>query len=580
MQNLIIVITAAFVLGVGVYVYWYSTKLQKRLKEREKQMSQKVYEAAILRELGERMGYSLNVQKVVDIITGSLRQFIRYAAVSYMLLEPGKVVFKMQLEKSVSRDFVDDVKGRMLGSLSALLNKEINGDNLEETLTGAILIEDLKEPVRSYFNIPLIIGEKVVGVLTVADIIPGLYSGEETTILYKITNQASRAVTSLHEVVETEQRKVNAMVESMGEGVVMTDKNYQIIVVNPAAKELIGIEDKEDTNIFDFIEKLGSQFDIRGKLEEAIKLNKEINLKNILIGERSFKIFVSPVKVNKTLDEDDIIGGVVIFHDITKEMEAEKMKEDFTSMMVHELRSPLDGIKKMTELMKEDGEMTKVENEEYIEMIHEGSSQMLGLVNDLLDAAKISAGKFEVNKSPASIKDLIKKRIDFYTSSASKSKIKLVSEIDPNMPEQVNIDVFRMSQVLNNLISNAIKFTPPSGEVRVQAFMHKKDANLNEELEKAGIKWHVNPEENKIQLNKNCLIMGVTDTGIGLAKENLPLLFNKFKQFTSKAVSGESGTGLGLAIVKGIVEAHGGVIGVDSIEGSGTTFYLCLPNEL
>jgi signal transduction histidine kinase len=205
---------------------------------------------------------------------------------------------------------------------------------------------------------------------------------------------------------------------------------------------------------------------------------------------------------------------------------------------------------------------------------------MLGLVNDLLDAAKISAGKFEVNKSPESIKDLIKKRIDFYTSSANKAKIKLVQEIDLGMPEQIKIDSFRMSQVLNNLISNAIKFTPAGGEVRVQAFMHKKDANLNEELEKAGIKWHVDSEKNNLKLDKDCLIMGVTDTGIGLAKENIPLLFNKFKQFTSKAISGEKGTGLGLAIAKGIVEAHGGVIGVDSTEGSGTTFYFSISEVL
>src|SRR3989338_3539558 len=155
-----------------------------------------------------------------------------------MLFEPDKVIFKVHLKRSVHRRFVTDIRDRMLGSLSALLDREFDKKDVKEILSGAILIEELDEPVRSFFNIPLVIDEKVVGVLTVADTKTGLYKEEEMTILYKIIQQASKAVTSLQGVVKTEQKKLNSMVESMADGVVMTDNDYRVVVANPAVKSM------------------------------------------------------------------------------------------------------------------------------------------------------------------------------------------------------------------------------------------------------------------------------------------------------------------------------------------------------
>jgi len=225
MENIAIIVLASFSVAVGAFSYWKSRSLRSALQAREVDTQRRMYELAILKELGDRIGYSLDVQKIVDIITGSLRQFVQYSAVSYMLLEPEKIVFKMHLEQSVSRGFVDDVRQRMLDSLSALLSKEFKKEFVEETLSGAILVEELGEPVRSFFNIPLVIGDKAVGVLTVAHTKSGLYKEEEMTILYKITKQASDAVTRLHNVVKTEQAKLSAMVESIYEGIVMTDND-------------------------------------------------------------------------------------------------------------------------------------------------------------------------------------------------------------------------------------------------------------------------------------------------------------------------------------------------------------------
>ncbi len=565
-------------LAGGIFLYFSSRRLKTAMHKREEEMERRMYELAILKELADRTGYSFNVQKIIDIITGSLHQFMEYSAVSYMLLQPEKIIFKVHLEKSVSRGFVNDIQDRMLKSVSALLSKEFKKDQVEEVITGAILVEEMKEPVRSFFNIPLVIGEEVVGVLTIADTKPDLYGEEETTILYKITRQASQAVTRLQEVIETEQRKLNAMVESMAEGVVMTDKDYRVLVVNPAAKNAVGMEDKKEVTIFDFIDRLGGKFDIRGKLEESVKLDKQLKSGDVLIGDKYFQIFVSPVKGSMGMNKEQIFGGVVIFHDITHDKEVEKMREDFTSMMVHELRSPLNGIYMLTQLMEKQKKMEKKLIAKNVGIIQNSASSMLTLVNDLLDAAKLESGKFEIQPAPTDLKGLINERIEFYKPLAQDKQLSITAKFGPDLPAKVNLDPVRISQVLNNLVSNAIKFTQPGGHVTIKSFHHKQNVNIQEEAKGAGVDW----QSGKTMENENnfqdSVVVAVTDTGEGMSTENISRLFNKFVQFQSKAKGKEQkGTGLGLVIAKGIIEAHHGIIKVTSEEGKGSTFYFLLP---
>ena len=563
--SIIFVIFLAFF----IFVVNKNKKIRADLEKREEDTKRKMYEIAILKELGDRMGYSLNVQNIIDIITGSLRQFIGYSAVSYMFLEPEKIIFKVHLEKSVSRKFIDNIKERMLGSLSALLNIDFKTKRIEEILSGAILAEEQEEPVKSFFNIPLVIAGKVVGGLTIADIKAGLYKEEEMTILYKITQQASQAVTKLQEVVAIEQGKFNAMVSSMAEGVVMTDPDYRILVVNPAAKKAVGLENKKELTIFDFIDKLSGKFDVRGKIEESVKLDKIFLSEEIALQNSFFQIAVSPVKYG---NGKDILGCVIIFRDITHEKEVERIKEDFTSMIVHELRSPLDTIKKMVEMMR-NSKVKKAEQSEYFQIMHHSSSDMLELINNLLDMAKIEAGKFELKKQPSDIKEIVKDCISFFSIASKDAKVKITSQLAKNIPDKADFDPHTISQVFNNLVSNAVKFSKENGKIIIQVLFHKKGGIFEKESEESGIKWFL---KKKITDIPDSLLMTVTNEGKGVSSEEIDKLFNKFVQV--KTVFGKKGgTGLGLAISKSIIESHGGIIGVESTEGEKTTFYFTIP---
>ncbi len=578
--TVISVLLALCGLTTSIYFLVKDRQAKAVLAKREQDVSRRMYELAILKELGDRIGYSLDVQQIIDIIINSLHQFIDYSAVSYMLLGPEKLIFKMHLERSVHQRFVNDIRDRMLGSLSALLDREYNKKDVKEIISGAIIIEELDEPVRSFFNIPLVIDEKVVGVLTVADTKTGLYKEEEMTILYKIIQQASKAVTSLQGVVKSEQAKVNAMVESMADGVVMTDIDYRIMVVNPSARAIIGLPKKEGITIFDFIDNLEGKFDIRGKLEESVKLNKPFKSEEVLIRDKFYRVFVFPVNANITgaVEEKTAVGGVVIFHDVTAERAVEQIREQFTSMIVHELRTPLSGINKISELLRSGNPpLSKKEFDEYIKMISVNSTSMLDLVNDILDVAKLEAGKFDVKKEPTNIRQVIDNRIEFFKVSANDAKLSLRSVYDSELPELVPLDQSAIKQVLNNLMSNALKFTKASGSVDVLLLHHKVGAKITEEFTRLGVNASVALPEEKFVDVPESVVVAVSDSGSGITPAGQKELFNKFKQLDNRAETGIKGTGLGLAIAKGIVEEHGGSIGVVSEIGVGSVFYFVLP---
>jgi len=559
----IIVFTILIIASIFIY-----KKLKNNLdNNREDENKSKMYEIEILNKLSDKIDYSLNIQDTVETITSSLTEFIDYSTVSYMLLFPEKIIFKTNIKKPISRRFVDDVKRKMSDSISLILNENFDNTKVEEILVGLDINQDSNELIGSFFNIPLVISDKVIGLLTIADTRQSFYREEEMTTLYKIAQQSTQAITRLQGVVESEKSKLNAMVASMTDGVIMTDKDYRVLVVNPAARKAIGLENENDLTVSDIANNLKEKFDLRDKIEESVRLDKVFLSDEISLPSGFFKVVVSPVK-----DSRRTLGCVVVFRDMTREKEVERIKEDFTSMIVHELRSPLDSIKKMSEMMRA-SEVKKAKREECFQMIYSSSSDMLELINNLLDIAKIEAGKFELLKQKSDIKKTIESRILFFDIAAKDAKVKISSCFSKDIPNDVEFDPHTISQVLNNLISNAIKFTKEGGNITVQALFHKKGESLEKESKDSGINWFVKKDMTSIP---DSLLVAVTDSGIGIPKDQIDKLFNKFIQAKSTFVE-KGGTGLGLAITKSIIDSHNGLVGVDSVEGQGTTFYFTLP---
>ena len=567
---IIFVLIIFSIIGVWEFLVFQKNKKEKQdLIKREQEAKYRIYEISILNELNDKIGYSLGAENIADVIIRSLSDIVEYSLVSYILPLPEKIIFRADIKDPVSYNFVEQIKLSMKTDLSVALGTDFKNLKIEEKLWGNTLSQEQNQKVGSIFSVPLVISGKVVGLLGVANLKPNFYNEKQISTVQKIAQLAGQAVTRLQEVIEAENSKLNAMVASMSDGVVMTDTDYRILVANPSAKKFVGLEEKQDLSINDFINGLSSKIDLKDKIEEGVRLDKVFVSEEISVNEKFFKIVVSPVKgKNKTL------GCVIVFRDITKEKEIEQIKADFTSMIVHELRSPLDSIKKILEMIR-NSKLKKQKQEEYLQLIYGSSSDMLELVNNLLDVAKIEAGKFELKKQPSDIKEIIKGRILFFDIASKNAKINLQSQIQENIPENINFDPHMVSEVLNNFISNAIKFNIENGNVVVQALIHKQGQNIQETAKQSKIEWFLKKDSLEVS---DSLVVAVTNTGRGIPGDQIGKLFNKFFQVKTDFAQ-KQGTGLGLAIAKSIAESHGGIVGVDSIEGKGATFYFTLPLE-
>lgn len=570
---------AAVSLTFGIGANWKSRRFRIAIEKREEQIKRKMYEIAILKEVSDRVGYSLSVEKILSVITGSLDRLITYSTASYMLVEPDRVIFNLNLEESVSDGFIKDVEGRMRSSLSALLSQDLASYKVDKTVTGTLIDDESTSSVRSFFNIPIVIDGIVVGLITVADTKAGLYKEEDMTILYKITNQASLAITQLQQVVKTEQAKLRSMVEGMSDSVVMMDTEYRVSVVNKAAKQTLGFADVDTVGVFDVIEKLGGAIDLRTKLEECMHRGEIISGEELTLNDRYYQLLIAPAKGSSGAVLDKVLGAVIILHDITKEKEVEKLRDDFTSMLVHEMRTPLDSIKKMSALIRSEGVGKDIKGEEeYLQMIYQNSSQMLEMVNDLLDVAKLESGKFDISKRTSDIKRVVKERLMFFKISAKDRDIRLAGVLGPDIPNEMDFDPMRIGQVINNFLSNAVKFTPKGGQVTAQVLRHRAGAHVKVEAQMHGVKWFMSDDEAaRIDaLEGDVIVIAVTDSGSGISEVDITKLFQKFKQVGLSVHNGVTGTGLGLVVSKGIVETHDGIVGLASREGVGSTFYFTL----
>lgn len=522
-------------------------KTKKLLLAQDALQKQKIYQISILKEIQDRIGYSLDVEKVIDVITGSLRNLFPYSTASSVVVKEDKLIFKIYVEETVSRSFIDEVKKSMLASLSALLEHLPNAS--DELLSGVPLSQDNTLALASFFHIPLVISSKVVGLINVSSTKPNLYQENEMTILYQITEQASNALSRLETVLEAEKAKLTSLIRGLADGVFMLDQKGNLIIINDTAKKMLNIQSDHPT-LIEAVSSIPSQYQMLAKIHDAVAQNKTIEEKEVILGDKTVQVFVSPVA-------GPLPAVSVLLHDITIEKNLSQVKEDFTNIMVHELRAPITAIKDSAEIIISDKyHLSKDEKTEFLEIINQQSKLLLDQIASILDAAKLEAGKFTIKKAQSDISELIQEEIKTFTPPAAKKHIDISSDIPQDLPK-FSFDRIRIAQVLNNLLSNSLKFTPEGGKIKVSA-----------------------------KLNPNQIQISVSDTGIGIPKDQQENLFSKFTQAdTSSHFANTQGTGLGLYVVKGIVEAHGGSVSIESPaspsqggqENQGTTISFSIP---
>ena len=341
-----------------------------------------------------------------------------------------------------------------------------------------------------------------------------------------------------------EKSRLKTVINRMANGVMVTNRNLEVVLHNPALMRLMEISEEVENPVP--IAKIMNDESIIGTLRQ-IQSGESPQDESISQETRAGLNILRAISAPVLGPDKSSAGTVTVLEDITAFKQLDQMKSDFVNMVAHELRSPLVSIRQLNTVLLEGlaGPLEK-KQQDFVDRATKKIDALLGLINDLLDVAKIEAGKFVQHQVPTDIDRIIEEIVALMEPRANEEGITLTFSCQDM--KQVQADPKNMEEIFNNLISNAINYSPEGGRVTVTA------QALGEYME-----------------------IKVRDTGVGIPPEELPKIFDKFYRIKHPKTRQVMGTGLGLAIVRGIIEAHHGTIDVESVVDKGTTFRILLP---
>jgi PAS domain S-box-containing protein len=419
------------------------------------------------------------------------------------------------------------------------------------------LTEYSKKLAAHDFSAPVDIGsDDEIGLL--ADTMKSM-----ATDLQEVFDRYEQAINDAIVELQDTLTYLNAVIDNMADGLLVTDTDGIITHMNPALSYMFDLTEgqmmgKNCEAVF------GSG--LAGLVEKTRSFTDEVFTSEVgLARNRVGKAVATGIHKDTFQSEERGIGSVILIRDITTDKEVDRMKTDFISTVSHELRTPLTSVRGFTEIIKkrlsEDifpqllaDDNKSIEKavrriKENIEIILSEGERLTTLINDVLDISKLEAGKVEWKMQQVRLCDIIDRAIDATSSLFEQKRLPLIKDIDNDLPA-VTGDRDRLIQVVLNLLSNAVKFT-----------------------ERGAVTCRVKRTGQEI-------VVGVTDTGIGIVETDMERVFEKFRQTGDTLTEKPTGTGLGLSICRQIVEHHGGRIWVESDPGRGSNFFFTIPLSL
>ena len=507
-------------------------------------LQRRIESLSILYDVAAASGDMSSYPDIVQLIMRALGKMLRFD-VAATLIAPsegsGAAVMHMHCQTPCDETTLTETRDRCIELYATLTGRQLDEEQLSVQVTGE-RVGETSRPQRpgSSTHVPLVVDSNVVGIIFVAATRARAFTLDDEKLLYVLANQTGDAVRRLSTRLVDERRKLGLMVESMADGVVMTDDSGEVFLINPAARRMLGIGRDADATRKYLKDKLGFYpFDLvvvaGGVVREELK-----------IGDQVLHSIVSPV-VDAT---GKVVGTVVVLRDITERKELDRRKEEFVSVVSHELRTPLTSIAGALDIvLKEYAGGLSDKQRRYLELARDSCSKLNIIVDDLLDVARFERGKMAMSFSPMPLDALARDCTDRYRAAAEAKRVTLTFRADEGT--RIVGDADRLTQVLHNLLSNAIKFTPDGGRIEVEVFGPGVASS------------HVG--------------VSVWNNGETIPEHDRERVFDKFEQVQASSTRRVGGTGLGLAISRAIVEGHGGRIWVENAP-SGTKFVFTLPS--
>ena len=387
----------------------------------------------------------------------------------------------------------------------------------------------------------------------VKDLIAGDYSqvldmqgSSEITNITNNLNDLSEVIRLTQENLEQESKRLHSILSYMTDGVLATNRRGQIIMINDMAKRQLGVErdDALNQNILELL-KIEEEYELRDLITQSPELM--IYSQNVNGEYISLRVRFALIR-----RESGFISGLVaVLHDTTEQEKEERERRLFVSNVSHELRTPLTSVKSYLEALDE-GALTEPVAPDFIKVSLDETNRMMRMVTDLLHLSRIDNATSHLDVELINFTAFITfilNRFDKMKSQDEEKKYELVRDYPINSV-WIEIDTDKMTQVIDNILNNAIKYSPDGGKITVN-----------------------------MKTTDDQMILSISDQGLGIPKEDLPKIFDRFYRVDKARSRAQGGTGLGLAIAKEIIKQHKGFIWAKSEYGKGSTFTIVLPYD-
>ena len=380
----------------------------------------------------------------------------------------------------------------------------------------------------------------------------GIDTDDEIGDLAKVFNQISKRIEEEQAVTETERRKLATIIESMMDGIITTDNNGRIILINTSAEDMLGGRNDEIFIGKDVLKILNiTEYE---SIEEILEAEDSL-LVNASKSDEELLLRAEISKIEKEDKEDltqmstELEGYIIVLYDVTDQERQEKERREFVSTVSHELRTPLTTMNSYIEALEEGVLEDKELAPQFIDTIHKETTRMIRMVNELMQLGKMDIKEEHYEKEFIDINKMLEQITDrFALTHPEKNFIKHI----PKSPIFVEGDQDKLTQVFDNIVNNAIKYSPNGKNITVRV--------------------RQNYHHNRVSIS-------IKDEGVGIPLVHIDKIFNRFYRVDKSRQRSMGGTGLGLALAKTIVEAHKGRIWAQSREGYGSIIFVTLPCE-
>jgi PAS domain S-box-containing protein len=562
--------------------------LEERVRERTRELEEEKERLATIHEISTEVSKVLDLDTLLHTSLEALARITHAEHASIMLVEEEnsnlmvtRAVLGVPRSDNYTRfAFGTGIAGWVAQNRRALLVEDVNNDPRWISIPGG----SLRKREGSMLATPLTFQGNVLGVLSLSHREAGFFheghlrlvnasagaiaTGINNANLYTMILAEAERRTELLDRMRKEASQVNAILQSLSDGVIVCDTQGSVLLPNPAAARIFqrGVEELVVWNLHDLLNRyLGprtAEMPLNELLQRPLRPNNQPRIYDttIKVGQKVVSLTLGPV----IAENSELLGALLVLRDITREVEADRLKVEFIGTMSHELRTPMTAIKGFTQLLAMGGLGPLNDTQrEFVSTIYQNTERMIALINDVLDITKIESGSVDLEMRSLHLAEALSGVMAELQGLIAERKHDLVITIPPGLP-LIRADAHRFHQILYNLASNAVKYTPRQGKIIIEA----REAVLGD----------LSPVvRDALASDRRYVLVEVRDTGVGIDEQELARIFDRFYRTENPLKIEAGGTGLGLSLVKPLVELMGGRIWVDSSIGQGSCFGFVLP---